>query len=68
MRVPNTIKCKVMDKIMIHELTKLDKKLMIKEPVNFTQYCHNKSNFCLFSLIKMNPEGISWDNDSSGGK
>ncbi len=44
------IKCEVVETIMIHELTKLEKKLMIEETVNFSHFCHNKSEFCIFSL------------------
>ena len=50
--IPNTIECEVIEKIMVKELTRLEKKLMIEDPVNFPHFCHNKPKFCVFSLKK----------------
>ncbi len=35
--VPTTIECKVVEGIMIKELTKLEKQLMIEDSINFPQ-------------------------------
>ena len=66
--IPNTIECEVVQEIMTDELTKLEKKLMIEDPTNFPHFRHNKPNFCVFSLIKMFPEGMPWEGGETGGR
>ena len=66
--IPNTIECEVVEKIMVEELTILEKKLMIEDPVNFPHFRHNKPQFCVFSLIKMFPEGMPWEGGEAGGR
>lgn len=66
--IPNTIECKVVEDIMTGELANLEKKLLIEDLVNFPYYRHNKPNFCVFSLIKMYPEGMPWEGGDAEGR
>ena len=62
--LPSTIQVEFFDTSMTDVLVDLEQKLVIQNITNFPLFCHNKEEFCMFTMNKQYAGGMPWHSNN----